>query len=184
MSWKRLKRALADERGVSAIEFAFILPLFLVIYAGATELSSAFMSSRRVNHAASALADLTTQQSTLNTSEFQNIFAASSIILQPFPTTTLSLRLTSITQKSNGTYTVDWSQAVGSALPAYTKGQSFSGSQLPSGVLVNAGDNVVMSEAKYAFTSPISYALPTAMTFSDTAYARPRGGTTIPCTTC
>ena len=176
--WRAFRR---DRRGVSALEFALIAPMALMGYLGMSELSSAMMVQRRTSHSASALGDLATQYQTLTLSNVSDIFAASSIVMQPFPTTTLQLRLTSITLQSTGKATVDWSQAQG-GLTAYTKAAVMSG--LPAGLLVNTGDSVVMSEAKYVYTSPVSYLLPSAFNFSDSFYLSPRYGATIACSTC
>jgi Flp pilus assembly protein TadG len=183
----RLRRALGafrrDRRGVSAVEFALIAPMIIAGYFGMSELSSAMMVQRRTSHAASALGDLTTQYQTLTLSNVTDIFAAASIVMQPFSTTPLQLRLTSVTLQSNGKATVDWSQvSSGSTLTAYTKTSTMTG--LPTGLLVNTGDNIVMSESRYAYTSPVTYMLPSGFNFSDTFYLSPRYGSTIACTGC
>ena len=177
-AWQAFRR---DRRGVSAVEFALIVPVICAGYFGMSELSSAMMVSRRTSHAASALGDLTAQYQTLTLSNVNDIFSAASIVMQPFTTTTLQLRLTSITLQSNGKATVDWSQAQG-GMTAYTKAAVIS--SLPTGLLVNTGDSVVMSESKYAYTSPVTYLLPSGYSFSDSFYLSPRYGTTIACSTC
>jgi Flp pilus assembly protein TadG len=182
LNWigRGLRRFRRDHRGVAALEFALITPMILGAYFGMSELSSAMMTQRRTSHSASALGDLATQYQTLHSTDISNIFAASSIIMQPFSTSPLQLRLTSITLQSSGKATVDWSQVQG-GLAAYTTGSTIAA--LPAGLLVNTGDNIVMSEAKYAYTSPVAYMLPSGLNFSDTFYLRPRYGATIVCCT-
>jgi Flp pilus assembly protein TadG len=170
-----------DRRGVSAVEFALIAPVILAGYFGMSELDLALMTQQRTSHAASALGDLTAQYQTLALSNVTDIFSAASIVLQPFPTTALQLRLTSITLQSTGKATVDWSQAQNGLTP-YSKGATMSG--LPPGLLVNTGDSVIMSEADDVFTSPVNYLLPSGYTFKDVFYLSPRYGATIACTGC
>ncbi len=170
-----------DRRGTSAIEFAILLPVIVAGYFGMSELDLALMTQQRTSHAASALGDLTAQYQTLTLSNVTDIFNAASIVMQPFPTTTLQLRLTSVTLQSSGKATVDWSQAQGGLTP-YSKGATMAG--LPAGLLVNTGDSIVMSEADDVFTSPVVYLLPSGYTFNDIFYLRPRYGTTIACSGC
>jgi Flp pilus assembly protein TadG len=174
-----------DRRGVSALEFALIAPIMLTAYVGMTELSSAMMNQRRVSHSASAVGDLAAQYQTLQLTDVNNIFAAATIILQPFPTTTLQLRLTSVTQQSGGKYVVDWSEVNQSgSMSKYGVGATLPSSTIPTGLLANTGDSLIISESKYTYTSPIAYTLPTALNFNNAFYLKPRYGSTITCLTC
>ena len=46
-----------DPRGVSAVEFALIAPLLILMYCGMAELSLAMMAQRRLSNIASAIGD-------------------------------------------------------------------------------------------------------------------------------
>ena len=183
-----LRRATAsflrDRRGVSAIEFCILAPVILVLYCGMSELSSALMTAQRNSHSASALGDLAGQYQTLQLTDVQNIFNASTQIMQPFTSTPLKLRLTSVTLQTGNKAMVDWD--VSGTAQAVTKGSSnvaFTGT-LPTGLLVNTGDSIIVSEADYTYTSPVSYNLLPIAPFKNIFYLRPRYGTTIACTTC
>ncbi len=117
-----LRRFRRDRRGVSAVEFALVAPVLILIYFGMAELSQAMMAQRRVSHSASAIGDLVTQSNavTVNgvtsgtTSKLSDLFSAASTILSPFDTAPLKLRVSSITgvaSGSNVTPTVDWCDA-------------------------------------------------------------------------
>ena len=176
LSWLLFRE---DRRGVSAVEFALLAPVCILAYFGTAELSEAMMTQRRTSHASSAIGDLATQYATLKTTDVSNIFAAASIIMQPFSTTPLQMRMTSITLQANGKATVDWSQPWGAGMTGYSAGTVMT--TIPTGLLVNAGDNIVMSEAKYAYTSPAAYVIRNGLSFSNTFYLRPRSGAMIPC---
>ena len=98
-----LRRLIRDRRGVSAVEFALIAPLMILMYFGAAELTQAYMAQKRVIHVASVIADLTSQETTLNQGMVDDIFAAGRHILQPFPVAPLSQRLTSIERVNDTT---------------------------------------------------------------------------------
>jgi Flp pilus assembly pilin Flp len=57
-----LRRFLRDRDGVAAVEFAFIMPVMLVLYFGVVVLGQGIEISRKVQLASRTLADLTTQQ--------------------------------------------------------------------------------------------------------------------------
>ena len=59
--WRPFRRFAKDARGVSAVEFALILPLMLTLYLGGNELTHALTIARKVTHATSSLGDLVTQ---------------------------------------------------------------------------------------------------------------------------
>ena len=45
---QRIRRLIGDERGVSAVEFAMLLPLMLTLYLGAVEVSQGIGADRKV----------------------------------------------------------------------------------------------------------------------------------------
>ena len=53
--------SLGDERGVSAVEFAMLLPLMLTLYLGAVEISQGIGADRKVTLTARTVADLVSQ---------------------------------------------------------------------------------------------------------------------------
>ncbi|TIV71910.1 MAG: pilus assembly protein, partial [Mesorhizobium sp.] len=54
-----------DRRGVAAIEFAFIVPVLLIMYFITMEASQAIETSKKVSRIGSMVADLVTQQQTV-----------------------------------------------------------------------------------------------------------------------
>ena len=165
-----LNRFRRDRRGVSAIEFALISPVLILAYFGLAELSGALMAQRRVAHAASAIADLVAQDSTITNSEMTDIFSVAQTIMKPYATTTLKLRVSSITADASASPKVKWSD--GSGMSALAVGNTVTG--LPTGVVTAAGDNVIMTEATYTYTSPAASVLPNGLAFSEKFYLRAR----------
>jgi Flp pilus assembly protein TadG len=164
-----LKRLGRDRRGVSAVEFALIAPIMILIYFGLAELTMAMMAERRASHTASVIADLVAQTTQINSTEMTAVFKIGQAIMKPFPTGTLKMRVTSVKADAGGTPKVVWSQ--GSGMSPLTAGANVTG--FPAG-LVAANESVVMTETAYAFTSPLKQVLPNAMNFSEKFYLRPR----------
>ena len=163
----QLKRPISDRRGAAAVEFAFVAPVMILIYYGIAELTQGMMADRRASHVASAIGDLVAQDTEVNTTEMNDIFNVGKAIVAPFPTTTLSMRITSIRKDAGGVSQVMWSKASGGMAASTTV------SNLPSG-LIAANESVILAEATYVYTSPIQKSLPTPLTFSQKYYLKPR----------
>lgn len=162
----RLRR---DNRGVSAVEFALIAPAMIAFYFGLAEFTQAMMAERRASHVAASMGDLVAQSTQISDSTISDIFTIGSTIMSPFPTSTLKMRISSVTANSTGTANkVDWSN--GSGMTALSTGSSVT---LPSG-LVSAGQSVIMSEVTYTYDSPVDKFIPNNIVFTKKFYLRPR----------
>ena len=170
-----LGRFRSDRAGVSAIEFAFIAPVLIVCYFGLAEMSGAMLSERKASLIASEIGDLVAQGTTMNTAGITDIFAVANTVMAPLPTTTLKMRITSITADSTGSPKVMWSDAQG--MTALTVGNTVTG--LPSGVISAAGDSIIMTETTYQYVSPAAAVLPNGLNFSEKFYLKPRGTTQV-----
>ena len=82
-SWTRLVRRswrdlLAHTGGVAAIEFALVVPLVIIVYAGGFEIVQAATVNRKLTDTTVQLANVTTQYTAVGQPDLANIFAASS----------------------------------------------------------------------------------------------------------
>ncbi|HXK53226.1 MAG TPA: pilus assembly protein [Hyphomicrobiales bacterium] len=159
-----------DRRGVAAVEFAFILPLLIALYFGAIEISQAVMADRKVTNITSTVADLVAQTKTVNDNELQDIFEAATAILVPFPTTGLTIVLSSVVVDVDGKPTVDWSKAGPYGGTARSQGSPFT---LPDGLNIPS-TSLIVAEVQYDYVSFLKYLVPSGITLTDTFYLRPR----------
>lgn len=172
-----LRRLARDERGISAVEFALLAPVLIAFYMGLSEFCQGYMAQKRMGHVASMVADLVAQKETVTTTDLTDVFSIGSLIMRPFPTTTLKQRVTSVTRTGNQTK-VDWSR--GSGMTARVKDSVVT---LPPDLLED-GQSVIMSEATYDYDSPADYLMPGLTRFSHTYYLRPRTSDKTTCTGC
>ncbi|MAK59790.1 MAG: pilus assembly protein [Ponticaulis sp.] len=163
----KLRRFGRNKKGVSAVEFALILPVFALLYFGSIEVSFLMMVDRKVTHTASALGDLVARGTTMTESEVTDIFKASSALFQPYNGANAKMRVTSV-KRENGKTTVVWSRAQN--MSAYGKGASVT---VPTGLLSN-GESVIMSEVTFDYNSTLGYFLPGTKTLDEKFYLRPR----------
>ena len=173
--WKKFGK---DRRGVAAVEFALIAPVMVLLYCGLVELTQAVIAERKANHVAAAIGDLVTQADTVTTSDLSDIFTIGNTIMSPFPTTSLQMRVTSITADANGTPKVDWSHSSGSMTPMSV------GSAVTVPITLNAGDSVVEADSSYQYISVLQYVLPNALNYSEKYYLRPRRSDKVTCNGC
>ena len=177
-----LRRFGEDRRGVSAIEFAMVAPLMLLILFGLNELGQAMMAQRKVSHAASQVGDLAAQSKSLTKAEVDQIFGAGTATVVPFDTALLKLRLTSITADANNLPKIDWTRSQG------MDKRTIVPTDLPAGLVVTKGDSVILAEATYLYSSPFSFQLANykpigPVQLNEHFYLRPRQSN-IACSDC
>lgn len=79
-----LARVRACERGVSAVEFALILPILVMFSAGTIEYSRLILLTQKLQSAAFILADLSARDEALGTEQLGHIFLAIDQVIRPF----------------------------------------------------------------------------------------------------
>ena len=172
-----LRRFGSDLSGASAVEFAIIAPVLILIYFGLAEFCQAYMAQRRMGHSTSQVADIVAQYQTVDADLIDDTFAIGGLVLAPFSDATLSLRVTAITRDNNGVARVTWSRGKGSL--AKRSGVV----AVPAGLIEN-GESIIMSEGAYSYTSTLGQVLPGTRTFNHTYWLRPRLVNTITCNNC
>jgi Flp pilus assembly protein TadG len=171
----------ADCRGVAATEFAFIVPLMLVMFFGTVEFCSAIAVDRKVTLMARTLSDLTSQSTSVGDSDMSNFFAASTGIMYPYSTTPVNATITELyVDPTTNKATVKWSKGSVPRSPGTTAG-------VPAELLVS-GTYLIFSEVNYQYVPTVGYVMgKTGINLGDVAYTRPRQSTCVfysPATTC
>lgn len=161
------RKFLHDERGTAVVEFAFVLPLMLVLFIGAVELTTLLRLDRKVVAAAQTAADLVTQRREVSDAQLNDILKGAELILEPFPTAPHSVAIVGIRFDPNtGNPTVDWTKSKnGGTAPNATT--------LATG-LGDPGEGVVVVRVSYAYTPVFFNFLLDSTTIEETAVLRPR----------
>jgi len=163
-----LARLRDDQSGVSLVEFAVILPVMLLVYAGSFQLADAVSAYRKVTTTTRALVDLTTQSSTLTAADIDANFAAASQILAPYSSKMVRMRITQISTDAGGVSRVDWSKAFQGA--PYQDGQIIA---VASGIRQNA-TAILLAEIDYRYVPAALPAMIGTIPFRDQLYMNPR----------
>ena len=181
-----LRRFQSDRAGSSAVEFAVIVPMMLVLFFGTVELSNGVAVDRKVTLVARTLSDLTSQANAQNggtgnyiyPQDLSNIFAASNAIMNPYDPTQVKAIISEIYVDASGNATIAWSRSSNST--ANTCGAPVT---LPTGLAV-PNTYLIYGQASYTYTPVVGYVMKTALTLSDQFYTRPRQSTCmLLCTT-
>ncbi|WP_267878712.1 MULTISPECIES: TadE/TadG family type IV pilus assembly protein [Hyphomonas] len=157
-----------NEDGVSAVEFAVIAPLMVLIFFGCIELSFLMRADRRVTATASSLGDLTSRLATVTDADMRELYNAATVMMQPYPASETRMRITSIEDNGNGQKRVKWSdghemtpRAVNSLV------------NIPDGIVPSPG-SVILTEVEYDYSSGFGFVIDTSTTIADSFYLRPR----------
>lgn len=173
-----LRRFDRDTRGVSAVEFALLAPLMIIIYFGMSTYCMAFMANKRMTHTNAAVADMVAQAAAVDTTLLDDLLTVGGLLMRPFPATQLGVRVTSVT-RADGQDTVDWSR--GNNFEARNEGDVYEG--IPAGLIVD-GESLIVSESTYDYQSPVDMFLPGITQFESVHFVRPRLVNTTTCSDC
>ncbi len=162
--------SLSNDEGVSAIEFALILPFMIAMYTGAMELSALMMADRKATNLAATAADLVAQDNVVTNAEMDDVFAATTAILAPLNPQNATIIVSSVIADAGGNTSIAWSdgfniagRAPGSQMP-----------NLPAG-LVAPGGSVIVAEITFTYQSLTGQFLNGAdFAVEDRFYMRPR----------
>jgi Flp pilus assembly protein TadG len=164
-----LRRFAADQRGVSAVEFAILLPLMLTLYLGGVEVSQAVSADRKTTLVAHTVGDLTAQASDVTTADMTNVLNASSAVAYPFAAANLKVTVSSVCIDSTGTRaTIAWSKTLNGTVRSGTVT-----SLIPSALMV-ASTSLIWGEAHYAYKPTIGWTITGTLNLGDKFFLRPR----------
>jgi Flp pilus assembly protein TadG len=170
---QRLVSFARDHRGISAVEFAMLLPLMVTMYLGVVEVSRGVAIDRKVTLTTRTMADLASRVTSINNADMSSLLNASSAVVAPYQAAPLKIVLSAVTIDANSVAKIAWSDTLNGS--ARTVGATVT---LPS-VLVVPNTTLIWSEVTYNYNPTFGYVLTGNMTLSDQIYMRPRLSDTI-----
>jgi Flp pilus assembly protein TadG len=164
-----LRRFALDQGGVSAVEFAILLPLMLTMYLGGVEISQAVSADRKTTLVAHTVGDLTAQAANVTTADMTNVFNAGVAVAYPFSSANLKVTVTSVCIDQNGSIaTVAWSRTL--------NGTTHTGnvtSSIPAALMVPK-TSLIWGEATYTYRPTIGWTITGSLDLKDKFFLRPR----------
>jgi Flp pilus assembly protein TadG len=177
----RSRRFAADQRGVSAVEFALVLPFMLTLFLGGMQLSDAIGIDRKVTLTARTVADLVARVSVIDVTGVDSVLNAGTAVMSPYAdsggnASKLMARVSMIKIDAQSNVSVQWSRA--------KNGSPLSGAvDVPAQFLI-PNSYLILGEATYNYTPPIGYVLTGTLHLNDRIFMRPRLSETVTCNGC
>lgn len=162
------KRFWLNVAGVSAVEFALVLPVMLATFFGISEVANYVLAARKAANAASTAADLVAQDTMITDDEMDDIMASLSVVIMPFNPASAQIRITEVDADDKGKTTVAWSDARHTS--PRTPGSAIT---VPDGIVPNS-QGVIMAEISFTYQTLFGMYLNDGMTVSDKFYLKPR----------
>ncbi|HMG78472.1 MAG TPA: TadE/TadG family type IV pilus assembly protein [Xanthobacteraceae bacterium] len=175
-----LRRFARDRDGVSAVEFAIILPFMLTLYLGSVELGEGLSIKFKTTLAARTVTDLASQYVSIDGPNMQNILGASSKVLSPYSTASVIVTLSELTVNASGKGVVKWSCSLNGTPYTTSPAQKLT---MPTN-LRTSGITVLFGEVTYPYTPPIGYAITGTFNIYQNMYFYPRLSGTISLSSC
>jgi Flp pilus assembly protein TadG len=178
----RLPDSFCNRRGAALVEFALILPVMVFLFFGTFEVTELVRTYMKLGNATQVYANLIAADvsGSINLATLSDDCSGAKLVLTPFAPGSYSAAVASVTN-NGGTAMQDWHDTTqcGSGI------SSISGTSLaPSNLTPNNDDSIIVVQGKYSYNWGVSFLLPAAQTLTRTAFARPRGNTTITCSAC
>lgn len=170
---RRLSEFVKDKRGVSAVEFAMLLPLMLTLYLGGVEVSQGISIDRKVTLTARTVADLVAQVSSIDTAGVNAALGAATAVMAPYPDSSAKVTVSVVDIDANGNAKIKWSSTKNGTARAI--GSSVT---LPAALNVPS-TSLVWGEASYDYQPSIGYVVTGNMNLTDQIFMRPRLSETI-----
>jgi Flp pilus assembly protein TadG len=175
----RIARFRRDSRGVSAVEFAFVFPVMVVLFLGGTAMTQGVVLKRKTTLVTRTVGDLVSQYTQIVNTDMAAIMSAATAVIQPYDSGPLNVIVSSVAIDAAGNATIAWSDA-SSNTTAHTVNTPVT---LPTGIggVANANTTVIWAEGAYTYTLPVGSGVlnMTTMPLSEQFYLRPRRIATI-----
>jgi Flp pilus assembly protein TadG len=178
-----LRHFAGNESGVSAVEFAMLLPLMITLYLGSVEITQAVSADRKMSLVASTVGDLVarTDTSCISEAEINTTFTAGNAVLYPFDATKMKIVITQVIVDDKQQAKVE--SATGGWSRAYNGGATHANdvtAKIPEALRSTAGP-VIWAEAYYTYVPTVGKVIAkNGIDLTETIFLKPRSGKAIP----
>jgi len=168
-----LGRFVSDRRGISAVEFAIVLPFMVALYAGSIEFGEGLSTEYKATLAARTVADIASQYVSIDAPTMTSILGAASTVMTPYSANNMTVVLSEVTTDAKGHGTITWSAAQNGN--AHTVGQAVA---LPADLQIPS-ISLLWGEVTYPYTPSVGYIATGTISLYETQYFYPRLSTCV-----
>lgn len=162
-----------NDKGISAVEFALILPVLLTLYLGTIDLSTFIIVDRKVSVVAGSVADLVARaEDKIAIATVDDYFKAAEFTIKPYKSANLVQRVTSLRIDGDGKAWVIWSRTYngGTILAADSQFVDMP----PEVAAANKNRYMVMGEAWNSMSPVVGYVFNSTLSFKERYFFRSR----------
>lgn len=181
-----MRRLARDARGAVAVEFALIAPVLLLMLLGAVEITRAVSIDSRLTSISSTIADLVARDQLdeknnprgLTAEDITAIYDIAELMMSPFDTSQLRISIVPIRAGMSAGIVKPVVYSKAEDRPAYNGGAVHARCEaypLPDNFL-KEGDTLIVVEVSYDFSPLFGSAIIGSKTWTEKAFASPRGG--------
>jgi Flp pilus assembly pilin Flp len=178
MLYKTILRLLRDERGFAAAEFGLALPILVTMLMGCFEAGRLILLHQKLDRAATSVADLVTQESSLTATMLSDFYLAAERQTMPFDLPAVghvfvsSVFLEDVEEEPK----VRWQCDGGGALTGQTSlvGTEDGDATLPSTFTLVQGENAIVAEVLYNYQPFLFDGIFEPHVLRHTSYTKPR----------
>jgi Flp pilus assembly protein TadG len=169
----RLRRFVGGEEGVTAIEFALVLPVVLLILLGCFEVPRYVLIVQKIARTSSGVADLTAQaDEPLTKNQMDDIFKAGKVMMQPYDVVANGKIYVTSVNNPNGTgVALTWQRNNGGTGPA---SRITTPTDIPAAIRPGSNEEVLASEVFFTYQPIFSTLIYSGSTLYRVSYTRPR----------
>jgi hypothetical protein len=175
-----LRRFWRDDRGLAVMEFAFALPVLVVILLGCFDAARFVLINQKMARVAAQSADLVAQLDVVTEAEMDDLFVAAESTAEPFLLDTEGKVIVSSVFRpyspAEAVPTITWQRETDGSLIATShlgpEGQN--DPELPEGFTLRNGENTIVAEVFFQYEPVFFDAVFEARVLYHTAFNRPR----------
>lgn len=176
----------SDSSGSTIIEFAFIIPIVLVMLLGGFDIARYILLNQKLDRAAATMSDLVSRPSNISAAEVNQLMIAAVEVVEPFDLATNGgVIVSSVYKQSGQAPSVTWQIKGGGPIrPVSLIGGVGNPPVMPNGFVIRDNENIITTEVYYDYEPLFFHALkniasagflPRGM-LVQTAYRQPRLG--------
>jgi Flp pilus assembly protein TadG len=166
------RRFAASTRGVAAIEFATIMPMFFLLFLASVDAGRATAVYMKVRSATFTLDAIANQYTTIHDTDMQQILGATSVVLAPYSSSPVVVVISQLSISATKQVTVSWSDTLNGTKRTQPP------SNIPA-ALVTPSTTLIFGEVSYKYSPLFGYFTSGAITLSDNLYVAPRSVSSI-----
>lgn len=165
-------------RGAVAVEFAFIVPILIILFAGTVEVTQFIKAQSAFQRAVASTLNVVTLQTGVTSNKMNDFCVGAVLSMYPFNTSTLAMTIASVTNNS-GSVVRDWEYSSPCPTSATALGPS-GATTVATNMVPTSGDSAIVIRANYVYTPIFKTFIPVSVPMTRTGFSRPRHGG-VPC---